>query len=120
MAETKFTKGPWEVRRSAQGYPYQIHAPNGTHVKDVTRWAAISVPSLPEGEANSHLIAAAPELYEALTRFSEPIVEVIGEGKLVRCVFCSYGWDPNGKDKHYKDCPTNKTRSALAKARGEV
>jgi hypothetical protein len=58
----KHTPGPWEVKRSGSGYPYQVHAPNGNHVKDVTRWASISVPSLPEGEANARLIAAAPDL----------------------------------------------------------
>lgn len=59
------TKGPWIILRAGNGYPYQIHAPNGDHVKDVTRWASISVPSLPEGEANARLIAAAPDLLEA-------------------------------------------------------
>lgn len=60
------TKGPWIILRAGNGYPYQIHAPNGDHVKDVTRWASISVPSLPEGEANARLIAAAPTMYDAL------------------------------------------------------
>lgn len=54
------TPGPWRVKFSGRGYPYQITAPNGSHAKYVTRWAAISVPSLPEGRANAALIAAAP------------------------------------------------------------
>lgn len=60
------TPGPWEIRRSTKGYAYAIRAPNGKRVKDVTRWAAISVPSLPEGEANARLIAAAPEMLTIL------------------------------------------------------
>ena len=61
----KHTPGPWSINRSKNGYPYQIYAANGTHVRSVTRWAALSVPALPEGEANAHLIAAAPDLLAA-------------------------------------------------------
>lgn len=64
------TPGPWEIRRPPSGYPYQIYASNGSNgpggVKNVTSWNSICVPSLPEGEANARLIAAAPCLLEAL------------------------------------------------------
>ena len=70
--EEKHTKGPWVIRRSLQGFPYQIDAPNGHKgpggITSVTRWAAISFPSSPEGEANARLISAAPDLLEALER----------------------------------------------------
>jgi hypothetical protein len=69
------TPGPWEIRRSKSGYPYQIHAPNGIDgpggIKDVTRWASIAMPSSPEGEANARLIAAAPSLLEALKELAD-------------------------------------------------
>lgn len=72
---TGHTPGPWQIRRSRSGYPYQIHAPNGSDepsgIKDVTRWNSICVPSLPEGEANAQLIAAAPDLLEALKQAVE-------------------------------------------------
>lgn len=67
---SKFTPGPWLVRCSAKGYPYQIEAPNGNRgpggITCVTRWAAISFPTSTEGQANARLIAAAPNLLEAL------------------------------------------------------
>lgn len=66
----KHTPGPWEIRRSQSGYPYQIRAP---HIQDapgaiidVTRWGSISMPSSEEGEANARLISATPDLLEAL------------------------------------------------------
>ena len=79
-AKTKFTPGPWCIARSGIGYPYQIDAPNGVHVRSVTRWGAISVPSLPEGEANARLIAAAPTMYAALKRQQENIRRWIDTG----------------------------------------
>lgn len=69
------TPGPWEIKRSRSGYPYQIHAPNGHHVRDVTRWGAISVPSLPEGEANAAFVAAARTLVPALLDALSPLPE---------------------------------------------
>jgi len=69
MSEVKHTPGPWEVVRNSQGYPYAIKAPNGNRgpggIVNVTRWAAIGLPSSQEGEANALLIAAAPDLLAA-------------------------------------------------------
>lgn len=66
----KHTPGPWTVRCSSKGYPYQIEAPNGSRgpggITCVTRRAAISFPTSTEGQANARLIAAAPDLLEAL------------------------------------------------------
>ena len=57
MAEPKYTKGPWENVDDAY-----IEAANGTVVVNEMNTA------LPDEQitANAHLIAAAPELYEAL------------------------------------------------------
>jgi hypothetical protein len=68
---SKHTSGPWAIRRSSNGYPYQIFAVNGDPKKpggicDVTRWASIAMPASPEGVANAALIAAAPCLLKAL------------------------------------------------------
>ena len=66
--ERKHTPGPWIVKRSGMGYPYQIVALNesdkkpGAVGKAITRWAAITLPSSDEGKANARLIAAAPHL----------------------------------------------------------
>lgn len=60
--DTKFTKGPWAVAKNSSyfdiGADYNhIHNGLGEHV-------CIGV--MADQEANAHLIAAAPEMYEAL------------------------------------------------------
>jgi len=55
---TKFTPGPWEVHHGVDvtGYPvFYIHGFSGPEKRDKETL-----------DANTHLIAAAPELYEAL------------------------------------------------------
>ena len=70
-----WTPGPWNVWCNESGYPYQIHAPNGSNgpggIRDVTRWASISMPASSEGQANARLIAAAPEMASLLSRFND-------------------------------------------------
>ena len=62
MTDAKFTPGPWvahETGRARSGVPeHEIHwTDDGECVAEVVH-----------GTANAQLIAAAPELYEALTR----------------------------------------------------
>jgi len=70
-----YTKGSWIIVYNERGYPYGIDAPNGNKgaggIINVTRWNAISFPSSEEGQANAHLIAAAPDLLEALEELYE-------------------------------------------------
>ena len=80
---SKHTPGPWVVLTNRAGYPYQIHAPNGDDKKPgavgsyITRWAAISLPSSEEGNANARLIAAAPDLLLAL-QMAKSLLEIEG------------------------------------------
>lgn len=68
----KHTPAPWIVRYSGSGYPSAIDAPDadnkapGKVGTSITRWNAITLPSSEEGQANAHLIAAAPELLAEL------------------------------------------------------
>lgn len=72
MSATPWTPGPWIVRVAGpNNYPYAITAPHVPWdkkgaIRDITRWAAISMPSSAEGQANARLIAGAPEMAEAL------------------------------------------------------
>lgn len=94
--DTKFTKGPWRVywmRPNIKGEPYQIIGAGGERI---TRWGAFIKPSQPTAVANAHLIAASPDLYEALVVCREAIVNQEGFGS---------AWP--------------KIKAALAKARGE-
>jgi len=68
MAETKFTKGPWKAYRfSAHDFtatPENI-AEHPNYWEVASEDGKLSV-TAHMGRANAHLIAAAPELYEAL------------------------------------------------------
>ena len=82
MKDTKFTPGPWGVNTG------------GEVVCDVNDFQWVMAQSRGDDDlANAHLIAAAPELYEALA-------------DLVQAFDGEPGWGP--------------ARAALAKARGEV
>ena len=64
MSEINFTPGPWKIKEHdmgefiycSQGYPLALPCDR------------------PEHNANSHLIAAAPDLYEALERCLEALI----------------------------------------------
>lgn len=64
MSEEQFTPGPWEVCPIDDGCGYGIDGANG---EAVCFWAAGDEPNngIQKG-SDAHLIAAAPELYEAL------------------------------------------------------
>ncbi len=70
-AETKFTPGPWEVGVYRNGVPGIVYCNNalGSAVAVVYgEKLPYSVFSREEEEANAHLIASAPLLFEALHR----------------------------------------------------
>ena len=75
-AETKWTPGPWHVLK-ARGY---AHGPVDKNNAPVVTWTGMARPRQEDGMANAHLIAAAPELYEALEEALETIHALIDEG----------------------------------------
>ena len=90
MSEAKFTPGPWtekHIRTDTHGIAWEnIRGGDGCLFAEVC------------GEANAHLIAAAPDLYEALE---------------TQCAYCV---GREAKDNPCENCITGK---ALRKARGE-
>lgn len=63
MAEAGFTKGPWDASRAADSYEQrQVYGSDHEHVANVINGSAIPGRTT----ANARLIAAAPDLYEAL------------------------------------------------------
>lgn len=73
MSETRFTPGPWEVvPLSGIGGPYSIRMPMPAGSKHPTHYGIRTVGT----EANAHLIAAAPEMHDALA----PFADIDGEG----------------------------------------
>ncbi|WP_206208253.1 hypothetical protein [Xanthomonas oryzae] len=107
-----WTPGPWRLMltAAAAGLHYRAQRPRCCVVCTARRstdtWAGISDT---QALTNAHLVAAAPDLYEALetliqkgASFRETVVETRG----VR-----------GMDEH--DAALSKAENALAKARGE-
>ena len=74
------TPGPWEIRYAANGCPYTITTTaSGNFDKmpgrvgsQILRWGSFMLPSSAEARANARLIAAAPELLEALEQIAAP------------------------------------------------
>lgn len=69
------TPGPWYIDRTGEHYgqrPYGIRAgERGLTRRNIVNWGGFAAPASPETEANARLIAAAPDLLEALTRLVE-------------------------------------------------
>jgi hypothetical protein len=63
MSAATFTPGPWAVQ--GQGYSTQVYAADGRHYNIC---ADIDLNGNPENQANARLIAAAPDLYDALVQ----------------------------------------------------
>jgi hypothetical protein len=68
----KFTTPPWEASLTADSNEQrQVYGPNHEHVAYVINGSAIPGRTT----ANAHLIAAAPDLYEALRKIAECHIE---------------------------------------------
>ena len=109
--KTKFTPGPWEVRNGqkriiiVQGHKF---IEEGIYVAEVSREAWRPEERKDSALPDAHLIAAAPELYEALE-------------KLLRLHDQCYCDEPELPSLDSRDRCTHCTISAaLAKARGEM
>lgn len=103
MSEAKFTKGPWFAGKNVRGETSLSSVVDGSRKHYVAR-LSWDQKSTEEMTATARLIAAAPDLYAALTA-------VIGIG-YVECR------EPASQDYVSKDAIA-KVRAALAKARGE-
>ena len=101
------TPGPWTIVESSDGRPY-IRA-NGRTIAKTYRSAIVAARSRPDygsgievlpGVENARMIAAAPDMYEALKR-------------------CLLYIENDEEDRGRKSDEGNEARAALAKAAGE-
>jgi len=90
---SKWTEGPWSVQRDGFIMSNDL---------DAGAFAKVYGAGDLEADANAHLIAAAPELYEALSYLVAETDPDIDED-----------YNPHAQ-------PLRKARAALAKARGEI
>ena len=65
------TKGEWKYRKKRFNYGDDIDKPLGSIMAN--GWFICRIDNAPEAEANANLIAAAPELYEALKEIESTI-----------------------------------------------
>ena len=101
MSEAKFTPGPWKAT-----YDSQLQAAIEIYNTEDRIMVAVlpdrgTVEAMPEIEANANLIAAAPDMYEALECACDKYCIGYAGDSLVKC----------------EDCII---RKALRKARGET
>lgn len=97
MTQTKFTPGPWRWHRDDL---ITVSSPHKFIAKVDQEYTGLS---WDEDEGNHHLIAAAPELYEALD-----IAETLIRGDLI-----------GSEWKHACNAFLKQAKATLAKARGE-
>ena len=106
MSEPKalaWTPGPWKVvdrseyRISAGDPRYEIDQASG----EERYWVALA-----NNKANVNMLAAAPELYDALADLLWPIEVVCQKGLMSRC--------------KCRTCAEGRARAAMEKARGEA
>lgn len=107
MAE--FTKGPWTIRFGTTILAgNRLVGSTGGHQSNVNSDAVNA-----ENEANAHLIAAAPDLYEALEAWNNWHYEVMSARVNGESIYGSADFDRMKADAQ------RLTDAALAKARGE-
>jgi hypothetical protein len=94
------TPGPWTVEFGEAMY---VRAPDGSHIAIMGQLTAHARRDANESAANAHLIAAAPELYEALRRIS------LAEADGLDCA----------RDSMVLERAINIARATIAKAKGE-
>ncbi len=97
--EGKHTPGPWYYQEESDAYTHIVRGPGGYFIHQGPQFTS------GESKANARLIAAAPDLLEA--------VEAVVENSCGRCEdgICNYTQNP---------CePIAKARAAIAKAKGK-
>lgn len=62
----KFTAGPWDIVKTRQGAFTTIMSKTNAHIAEMVKWYTTDPELIAEMEANAKLVAAAPDLLEAL------------------------------------------------------
>lgn len=73
MADARHTAGPWVAIIGRIGW--KLEASGAERIGHINEWPALHA----EAEANATLIAAAPDLLEALRRFLD-VADILGDG----------------------------------------
>jgi hypothetical protein len=98
---SKHTPGPWVARHDGNGGNFWLKAPNGKYI--ISGCGCCDSPYLPSDnpDADARLIAAAPELLEALEKMRSVFLDMDG----------THGWA--------EQAATEAADAAIRKAKGE-
>lgn len=89
-----FTPGPWEAALVADSYEQRsVYGPNNEHITYVVNGSAIPGRTT----ANARLIAAAPDLLEALRPFADMDFLIVGGGSEAVIAMCDRARDALNK-----------------------
>lgn len=100
MKPLRFSRGPWRQERHEPGFRFAADGDRVVHDADGYVVAMVIQDSPPNAEPNADLIAAAPELYTALSAF---FTAGVGDGDWLKIT----------------EETVNRAKAAMAKARGE-
>ena len=111
MSETKFTPGPWFPLFLSKPYINICHSDTRRgRISQVLARVTAAISWRAESEANAHLIAAAPGLYEAAKLFEKTILYEIARSQS----------DGDEEGARMKTVSLNVLRETLAKAEGRT
>ena len=113
MTDTKFTPGPWFATRDDRDDELCFISRCNDKSPFPINWIACCCTGIDQNEyeANAHLIAAAPDLYEALEGVSNVLDEITEYPHVLS--------ELEMKDAMRVDHALHEARTALAKARGD-
>lgn len=100
---TAWTPGPWGAKESRHDGEFSVFAPDETEICEIWKTSAED----DRAQHNAHLIAAAPEMYEALAKMTARYVALAGSGD------CGF-WNPE------EEPDVIASRAALRRAEGNL
>ena len=90
----KHTCGPWKACNELHTTGYHVRGPNGYCIADVSAIANLNARALDEVNArvkeNANLIAAAPDMYEAISTLIPILLDELEKRELCGDVNCEY------------------------------
>jgi hypothetical protein len=122
-AESKFTPGPWSVKQGSHPKDFIVAEATGNTVCEPSAACfdfsdldpSVHRITLDEAKANACLIAAAPDMLQALHEVADDCYVLDGEpDSTAHCRFC----DHSEGARHDIDCVMSFINSAIAKAEG--
>ena len=120
MSESKHTKGPWYCETDHEGEPerWAIYRKEEPHYSIAVIENGAPGDSLDTEEATANLIAAAPDMLEALEELQQSLSETAANYRKFIKRNAQFQSEYNSKIK-FLDTQSEKAKAVIAKAKGE-